>query len=362
VTALRADGISGLDVVTSYVAVTEGCQAEHVAMVGGKAVGLGSLLRAGQRVPPSFVVTASAYREYVSSRPHRLSQAVRESVARSYSALSESALSESALSESALSERHGADLTVAVRSSAAVEDSAQASWAGQFQTFLGVRGVDEVLERIEQSWTAALAPHVGAYGADRQAGDGGVREDDGGVAVIVQELVDARAAGVMFTQHPKTGDRSLVVIESSYGLGEAVVGGEVTPDLYEVNKITRQRHSSRLGSKQTEYRLTRDGHGVEAVPVDPGRQQEWSLSEDEIAALVTMAAELEDQLGRGLDIEWAIGTTGSAEGKETTFALQVRPITVRPAPAVPSSGTSAPAAKSRDSIDHILGRLAGREC
>jgi phosphoenolpyruvate synthase/pyruvate phosphate dikinase len=351
VTPLRAEGIPGPDVTASYVVVTEDCRAEHVAVVGGKAVGLGSLLRAGQRVPPSFVVTASAYREYVQSRPHRLSKAVRESVAQAYSALGESALGESGLG--------GGGLTVAVRSSAAVEDSAQASWAGQFQTFLGARGVDEVLDRIEQCWAAALAPHVGTYGADRRIGD------EGGVAVIVQELVHARAAGVMFTRHPKTGDRSLVVIESSYGLGEAVVGGEVTPDLFEVNKITRQRHSSRLGGKHTEYRLAPDGRGVQASPVDAGRQLEWSISEHEVTALVTMAAELEDRLGRGLDIEWAIGTTGSAEGEETTFALQVRPITVQPAPVVPASRPGPAAGQDAgpdlDSIGHILSRLAGRE-
>ncbi len=344
-TALRAGGIPGLDVGAGYVAVTEGCRAEHVAVVGGKAVGLGSLLRAGQRVPPSFVVTASAYRDYVRSQPHTLSRAVRESVAHAYSALSRSALHESASGE-----RAGADLTVAVRSSAAVEDSAQASWAGQFQTFLGVRGIDEVLDRIEQCWAAALAPHVGAYGADRRIGDDAYREE-GGVAVIVQELVAARSAGVMFTQHPKTGDRSLLVIESSYGLGEAVVGGEVTPDLFEVNKITRQRHSSRLGTKQTEYRLTRDGRDVQAAPVDPERQREWSISDHEVTALVTMAAELEGRLGRGLDVEWAIGTTGSSEGEETTFALQVRPITVQPAPVVPPSRAGVPAGQNRDSID-----------
>ena len=343
-TALRAGGIPGLDIGAGYVAVTEGCRAEHVAVVGGKAVGLGSLLRAGQRVPPSFVVTASAYRDYVRSQPRTLSRAVRDSIAQAYSVLSA---------------RAGADLTVAVRSSAAVEDSAQASWAGQFQTFLGVRGIDEVLHRIEQCWAAALAPHVSAYGADRQIGED-ANGEEGGVAVIVQELVDARAAGVMFTQHPKTGDRSLVVIESSYGLGEAVVGGEVTPDLFEVNKITRQRHSSRLGSKQIEYRLSRDGRDVRAAPVDPERRGEWSISEHEVTALVTMAAELEGRLGRGLDVEWAIGSTGSADGEETTFALQVRPITVQPAAVVPPSRPGGPAGQHRDSIDHILGRLAGR--
>jgi pyruvate,water dikinase len=325
---------TGMATGRDHVAVTETCRPEHVGEVGGKAVGLGSLLRAGQRVPPSFVVTAGAYREYVRSRPRELSPAARESIRRSYSSLCE---------------RHGTGLVVAVRSSATVEDSAEASWAGQFRTFLGASGAEEVLGQVEQCWAAALDPHVGAYRAGQRIGD------EGGVAVIVQELVDARSAGVMFTQHPKTGDRSLVVIESSYGLGEAVVGGEVVPDLFEINKITGQCHRSRLGTKQAEHRLVASGggSGVRTIPVDPARQQEWSISEAEVTALTAMAAELEAKLGRGLDVEWAIGATGSTGGQEALFALQVRPITVAPPPHVP-------AGKDRDAIGHILGRLAGR--
>jgi pyruvate,water dikinase len=315
-----------------HVAVTEKCLPEHVGEVGGKAVGLGSLLRAGQRVPASFVITAGAYREYLRTEPRELTPRMRQSVASAYASLCEP---------------HGTELVVAVRSSATVEDSAEASWAGQFQTFLGVSGAHEVLAKVEQCWAAALDPHVGAYRAGHQPGA------DGGVAVIVQELVDARSAGVMFTQHPETGDRSLIVIESSYGLGEAVVGGDVVPDLFEINKITRQQYRSRLGRKHTEHRLVADGRGVQARPVDAARQQDWSIGEAEVTALAAMAADLEARLGRGLDVEWAIGTAPSTDGEEALFALQVRPITVGPRQP-PASGPD------RSAIDHIVGRLAGR--
>jgi len=322
------------------VAITANCLPEHVGHVGGKAVGLGSLLRAGQRVPASFVVTVGAYREYLRGQSRDLTPQLRAAIVSAYAALCEV---------------YGTEVPVAVRSSATVEDSADASWAGQFQTFLGVSGAAEVLARVEECWAAALDPHVGAYRAGQQPG-----ADDGGVAVIVQELVDARVSGVMFTQHPETGDRSLIVIESSHGLGEAVVGGEVVPDLFEINKITRQQHRSRLGSKQTEYRLAADGRGVHARPVDPPRQQAWSISDPELMALADMAAALETKLGRGLDVEWAIGTAPSTHGDEALFALQVRPITVDPRqratrPERPAAG------QGHDAIGRILGRLAGRE-
>jgi pyruvate,water dikinase len=316
----------------AHVAVTRDCRPEHVGDVGGKAVGLGSLLRAGQRVPASFVVTAGAYREYLATQPRRLPGPMRAAITDAYAALCA---------------RHGAEVSVAVRSSATVEDSAEASWAGQFQTFLGVAGPGQVLAKVEECWAAAQDPQVGAYRAGHRLGT------DGGVAVIVQELVAARAAGVMFTQHPETGDRSLIVIESSFGLGEAVVGGDVVPDLFEINKITRQQHRARLGTKHREHRLLPGGRGVEVVPVDPARQQDWSISEAEVLALTGMAADLEAQLGRGLDVEWAIGTAPSTHGAEALFALQVRPITVKPRQA----GAATP---QRDAIGHILGRLAGR--
>jgi pyruvate,water dikinase len=249
---------------------------------------------------------------------------------------------------SALCGRRGAELTVAVRSSASVEDSTEASCAGQFRTFLGASGAEEVLQQVEQCWIAAFEPQIGSYRAARQIG-----ADDDGVAVIVQELVDARVAGVMFTQHPRTGDRSLIVIESSYGLGEAVVGGEVTPDLFEVNRITRRIHDSRIGAKPFEHRLAPGGRSVQTLPVDDGRQQSWSITEEEVMVLAALAGDLEAKLGRGLDVEWAIGTTAGAAGEEALFMLQARPITAagpRHPPTSPNLGA----------VDHILGRRAGR--
>ena len=333
-TSKPAPAAAGTTVDWGYIVATSTCLPDHLPAVGGKAVGLGSLLQAGQRVPASFVVTAAAYHDYMAAEARELSPAAREAVAGAYLVLCEP---------------HGRDLPVAVRSSAAAEDATDASYAGQFRTFLGATGIAEVLTQVERCWIAASEPRVSSYRAGRQQ-----QATVGGVAVIVQEMVDARAAGVMFTQHPRTGDRSLVVIESSYGLGEAVVGGEVVPDLFEVNRITHRIHRSRMGDKSAEHRLAADGRAVQTRPVDPVRQNAWSISDQEITRLVMLAGDLEARLGRGLDVEWAIGATLSAEGEEALFALQARPITV--VPQRPQAATP-----NMDVVDHILGRLAGRQ-
>jgi len=248
----------------------------------------------------------------------------------------------------ALCDRRGAEVTVAVRSSATIEDSTEASCAGQFRTYLGAAGVEEVLEQVEQCWIAAFEPQIGSYRAARQ-----LEAADDGVAVIVQELVDARAAGVMFTQHPRTGDRSLIVIESSYGLGEAVVGGEVTPDLFEVNRITRSIHDSRIGAKPFEHRLAPGGRSVLTLPVDEERQRAWSISEEQVMVLLALAGDLEAKVGRGLDVEWAIGSVAGMAGEQALFTLQVRPITA-------GTGRPAAAGPNLDAVGHILDRLASR--
>jgi pyruvate,water dikinase len=327
-----------------YVVATAACLPEHLAEVGGKAVGLGKLIRAGQRVPSSFVVTASAYSEHVRSIGPDLDAAmpdsIRAEIEAAYAGLCES--------------RRRAEVTVAVRSSATIEDTTEASCAGQFRTFLGARTEGEVVAEVERCFTSAFAPNVASYRFDRE-----IAPDASGVAVIVQELVDARSSGVMFTRHPRTGDRSLIVIESSYGLGEAVVGGEVTPDLVEVNKITGQVHDKMIGSKLTEHRLSSSSQTVELRSVADERRRRCSITDDEIEALVQMATKLEGELGKGLDIEWAIGAVAGTGTPEELFALQVRPITVDPRQ-MESPIASAASARVRNPIDHVLGRLSGR--
>ena len=314
-----------------YVAGTGDCLPEQVGEVGGKAVGLGSLLRAGQRVPGlrSWSPRTAATSRVASAPeprglPHRCADVDRRTpTPRCCEPRGSRPGRRGPL------QRHGGGLGRG-ELGRPVPDLPRR-----------VRAPSEVLDQVEQCWVAALDPHVGAY-RRRPAARGGRR----GVAVIVQELVDARAAGVMFTQHPETGDRSLIVIESSYGLGEAVVGGEVVPDLFEMNKITRQRHRarSRAASRRAPAAL-RGPRRVSAVPVEPVRQQDWSTHETEVMALADMAADLESKLGRGLDMEWAIGTirTGGPSADAATpsrcrlFALQVRPITVAVGPRGPGA-------------------------
>ena len=330
---------------TGYVVATAECDLDDLNHVGGKAVGLGRLIRAGQRVPNSFVVSSDAYLDYARTLTPDLEGSMPEAMVK-----------EIAAGYTALCEAQGtARLAVAVRSSATIEDSTEASCAGQFRTFLGATGAEEVVREVERCFMSAFEPHIDAYRSERNIG-----ADDEGVAVIVQELVRARASGVMFTRHPRTGDRSLVVIESSYGLGEAVVGGEVTPDLLEVNKITGDVHARMLGSKAIEHDLAADGRSVETRAVDEERRGAWSISDPEIAALLGVAGVLEQEIGRGLDIEWAIGSTVGSEGAEELFMLQVRPITVDPRHA--NAGVVvAPNGRVHNPIDVVLGRLARRD-
>lgn len=324
---------------TRYVVATADCTAGDLASVGGKAIGLGRLVRAGQRVPRSFVVTAAAYLEYVRSVDEAgvatLPAGLGEEVASAYRALCD--------------EAGASDVAVAVRSSATIEDSTEASCAGQFRTFLGASGSEEVLREVERCFLSAFEPHVDSYRSAREVAE------KGNVAVVVQELIDSRVSGVMFTRHPRTGDPSLVVVEASYGLGESVVGGEVTPDLFELNKVTGQLHASSRGTKRSEHRLSHDHHLVVESEVDEARRDAWSLGDAELHALLDMGADLERNLGKGLDIEWAIGTPAGSAGQEELFLLQVRPITVDPRRS--RAGVSGP----HNPIDHVLGRLAGRE-
>jgi pyruvate, water dikinase len=321
---------AGVDLVVPTV----DCAHDMLALVGGKAAGLGALMRAGQRVPASFVVTSRAYLDYVAADPRQMTDAARRLVRSGYEQLCSGA---------------EPGVPVAVRSSAAVEDSTDSSCAGQFLTHLGATGADEVVEHVEQCWESAFAPHVESYRANRR-----LDADANGVAVVVQELVHARAAGVMFTEHPTTGDRSLVVVEASYGLGEAVVGGEVTPDLFEVNKVTRQVHRRVLGSKSAEHVLAPDGGHVVTRPVAAERQAQWAVTDEELQRLVDMASQLEASFGRGLDIEWAIGTTSTRPDEEELFALQVRPITV-------SRRRDAGTRAGGTAIDIIVGRLSQQD-
>jgi pyruvate,water dikinase len=210
------------------------------------------------------------------------------------------------------------NVSVAVRSSATAEDSAGASFAGEYETFVGMRGIQEVELHLRRCWASAFSPRALSYAwknhIDPMAVD---------MAVAVQKTVNARAAGVMFTVSPVTGDRSRVVIEASYGLGLGVVGGDVTPDRFVVAKIEGQVLERVVGDKHREY-LTNDV----PTPVDAARRACLCMDDAEVLALAKIGKRLERMHQSPQDVEFAIDR--DLPSGDNIVLLQCRPITVLP--------------------------------
>jgi phosphoenolpyruvate synthase/pyruvate phosphate dikinase len=204
---------------------------------------------------------------------------------------------------------------VAVRSSAVGEDSSEATFAGLQDTYLWVRGAERVGQAVRDCWASLDNPEAVAY-----------RERLGGppaaMGVTVQVMVDAEVSGVMFTCNPVSGDPSTVAVNASWGLGLAVVGGEVTPDEYRVSKVTGEVLHRTIGPKDFEYRPGADGPERRDVPAE--RRGAACLDDDRLAALVELGRRVEKHFGSHQDIEWAIDPAGEL------YVLQSRPVTVAP--------------------------------
>jgi phosphoenolpyruvate synthase/pyruvate phosphate dikinase len=267
-------------------------RAADPALAGGKAAAL-SRLATGHRVPPGFVVTLSGT---------TLDRADRETVAAAYRALAE---------------RCGvADPPVAVRSSAVDEDGAEASFAGQHDTVLGIAGTEQVWWAISRCVASFAGDRAGAY--RRRAGLADAPER---AAVLVQWLVPADAAGVVFSANPLTGARDEVIVNAAWGLGESVVSGTVTPDLIVVDRASLAVRGRLVGDK---HRMTvPDGDGVREVPVPSRLARMPAIDDAQARAAAALAVALERQTGRPVDLEvaWA--------GADL-FLLQCRPITALP--------------------------------
>lgn len=296
---------------------------------GGKAAGLADLASAGLPVAPGFAVGAAAFRAFLDQPGLRA--AVSEALAAADTENALGRLAERVRSAPVppavaaevtrcyreLCDGAGvADLDVAVRSSATAEDSASTSFAGEFETFLDVAGEEQVLAYLRRCWASVFSTRVVDY-ARRANLDPAALE----MAVVVQRTVRARAAGVLFTISPVSGDRSRIVIEASWGLGLAVVGGEVTPDRWVVDKVTLGIVGFTPGSKRIEYR-----RGDLAVPVEPDRWAQPCLTEQQVVALARLGKQVERQQGCPQDLEFAV-EPGRPAGEELVL-LQRRPETV----------------------------------
>lgn len=302
--------------------------------VGGKGGSLGELQRAGIEVPPGFVVTTSAFEEYLAALERqapvraRVAQlgaddlegtraAARELRARFDATPMPEALAQQILAAYAALGDAGRAPVVAVRSSATTEDSSEASFAGLQDTYLWVMNADEVLRRIRHCWASLYSVESLTY-RRRQ----GIAEASVAMAVVVQAMVDARTAGVMFTRSPLTGDRSVISIEAAWGLGSALVSGEVTPDRWVVAKITGEIPVREISDKAICH-VPAAGGGTEERAVEESRRREPCLADEELQSLRAVARKVERHYGQPQDIEWAI-----ERNTQRLLLLQSRPETV----------------------------------
>ena len=352
-------------------------RAAHAPLVGPKMARLGELAVAGWRVPDGYAITADALsdwlpaparaeldgllgalvpgqapgppgtrgglagvmaqaRELVESQP--LPAAIADAVAAAHDRLEQRVRAAGAGAD------FGGALRVAVRSSAVSEDGTGASFAGQYETYLGVSGVPDVLSHITKCWASGYSAHALEY--RRRHGAGGGSPHDHDLAVGVLELVDVRSAGVAFTLDPVTGDRNTLVVEANWGYGESVVSGQVSPDHWTVDRTTGDIVTRRTGDKRVWSVFSPAAGRVVLEPADTDRAARACLTDDEVRHLARQATRIEAaEGGAPQDVEWAIAR--GLPFPDSVFILQHRPETTwtaGPQDAGAATGTGEPAA------------------
>lgn len=310
------------------------------SVIGGKALGLARMQSVGMPVPPGFSVTSQAYQSHltnsklqrrIGSRLDNLDHldgpamasaseeiqglvtgspmpaAVENEMREAYRRLAATPRPDTI-------ETTGSEMRVAVRSSATAEDLPGASFAGQHDTYLNIVSEDDVVRAVLDCWASLWSTHAMAYRSMQR-----IKHLDVSMSVVVQELVNATSAGVVFTANPVTGDTSEVVINAAWGLGEAVVAGIVTPDYVVVSKQDFTVKSAQIADK--DIMVVRDGDlGTKQVPVPAAQRSAPVLSDGQIRQLSELAVALEASYGHPQDIEFAIQN-------DQLSLLQCRPIT-----------------------------------
>ncbi|OPX62287.1 MULTISPECIES: phosphoenolpyruvate synthase [unclassified Methanoregula] len=301
---------------------------EDIISVGGKGASLGEMASIGLPVPTAFVVTAQAFRRFLveTGLEKKLFAAYNNLDVENNEALEKAAETAKALVlkakmpakirdeiKAAYRKMENGSMIVAVRSSATAEDLPDASFAGQQETYLNIRGEAALLEAVQKCWASLYGARAIYYRAKQGFDDHTVN-----IAVVVQQLVHSEKAGVMFTSHPITGE-PLTIIEGSWGLGEAVVSGSVSPDKYVFDQRSEKVVDTLVSNKKVE--IVADGDkGTKLADVPADRQNKQVLSNEEVAKLAMYGKIAENHYGIPQDVEWSI-VAG------TFYILQSRPIT-----------------------------------
>lgn len=321
----------------------ENLRKTDIPSVGGKNASLGEMINAGIPIPIGFAVTAYSYKRFIEETgiSEKIYMVIKETVTdlndpKQYEIASKK-IREIIESTPVLKDIEEAvrnayqalcrklntnAVFVAVRSSATAEDLPDASFAGQQETYLNVKGEDELLEKTVKCWSSLFTPRAIFYRTEK-----GFAHENVFISVGIQEMVNAKAAGVTFTINPVTGDPNQIVIDGNYGLGESVVSGAVTPDNFIVDKATLNIVERRIVKKTRQY--VRDPNTGKTVHTDvsPEKQEQSCLTDEEVIKLATLAKRIEEHYGgKPQDIEWAIGQEVSFP--ENVFIVQSRPETV----------------------------------
>ncbi|GMW04288.1 MAG: phosphoenolpyruvate synthase [Dehalococcoides mccartyi] len=308
-----------------------------IPLVGGKGANLGEMTGAGIPVPPGYIVTANAYFDFINSSNLRpsISKALEsldindsKQLAVVANSVKEMIMAtplpaELASQIKAAYEKMGQGL-VAVRSSATAEDLPEASFAGQQSTYLNIEGGDEVVEAVQKCWASLFEARAIYYRVQQNFDHLQV-----GIAVPVQKMVQSQASGVCFTIEPITSDPTKIVIEAIYGLGEGLVSGEITPDLYIIDK-EGPAVLSRTISHQERRLVRKNGNSTSGPedesgnnywqPVPSTKQEQQKITEDDIITLAKLAMLIEKHYNGPQDIEWA-------KEENTIYIVQSRPVT-----------------------------------
>ncbi len=311
---------------------------KDIPLVGGKGANLGEMTNTQIPVPPGFIVTANAYYDFL--KKSKVTNKIRnliepldynnskqlQQVAEEIKQVILSAQMPPELSEDIKQAytKMGRGL-VAVRSSATAEDLPEASFAGQQSTSLNIQGEKEVITAVQNCWASLFKPRAIFYRHQQ-----GFDHFEVGIAVPIQKMVQSKASGVMFTIEPMTSDRSKIIVEAVYGLGESLVSGEVSPDLYIIDKEGLKISNKKIGRQ--EWQLIRNPAASDSdtnikMPLQPSRQTHQKLADKDIIRLAKLGKQIEDLYQFPQDIEWA-------QEDNKIFIVQTRPVTTIRAEAI----------------------------
>ncbi|MFA5050584.1 MAG: PEP/pyruvate-binding domain-containing protein [Patescibacteria group bacterium] len=300
---------------------------KDVGIAGGKGASLGEMTQAGIQVPPGFVVLADAFERFLTETDidveiesalnkvnykdvnsvDQASKLIRDLI---HDAKMPKDLQQEILIDfDKLKAKH-----VAVRSSATAEDSSVASWAGELESYLNTTR-QNLLGRVKDCWSSLFTQRAIVYRREQ-----GMRKSKVSVAVVIQKMIQSEISGICFTTHPVTKDKNQLIIEAGWGLGEAIVGGHITPDSYVINKKTWKIIDINISEQEKMIVQKKSGIGSEWVKVPNKLRAKQKFNNKQIIELAKLCAQIEKHYKFPCDIEWAL------ENKKF-YIVQSRPIT-----------------------------------